>query len=84
MTKRRPTQNDFQHFLYGLGFDWYEVGMMKNYGKKHGDYYKGDNLSDEKKQQLKDKFGKWVEFYKAQAQYAPEQIKQIVLLRSAN
>jgi hypothetical protein len=84
MMKRKPTQYDFQSFLYNIGFRWWEDGQMKNGNKKYGVYWKGDKISDEQKQQLKDKFGKWVEFYKAQAQYAPEQIKPIVLLRSAN
>lgn len=84
MTKRKPTLYDFQSFLYNIGFRWYDNGQMTNDGKKHGEYFKGDRITDEQKQMLKNKFGKWVEFYKAQAQYAPEQIKTIVLLRSQN
>lgn len=82
---RKPTRYEFQSFLYNeLKFSWYETGTLKNKNKKHGEYWKGDSLTDIQKTQLLERFGKWVEFLKAQSQYAPEQIKPLVILRSAN
>jgi hypothetical protein len=83
---RKPTRDTFQAFLYNdLKFSWYQTGIVKNTAnKKYGEYWKGDSLTDIQKKQLVERFGKWVEFLKAQSQYAPEQIKPLVILRSTN
>lgn len=82
---RKPTRYEFQSFLYNdLKFSWHETGIIKNKNKKYGEYWKGDILTDTQKVQLVERFGKWVEFLKAQSQYAPERVKPLVILRSAN
>jgi hypothetical protein len=81
--KRKPTEYEFISTISSIGFRYYESGTMRNKdNSKAGLYLKGDYLTDEQKQKLVDKFGKWVRFFKAQSQYAPESIKPIVLLKS--
>jgi hypothetical protein len=83
MTK--PTQREFLSFAYNIGFRYFEKGTMRNKeGKSNGFYIKGDLTTDEIKQAFKDKFGKWVGFYVAVPEYAPELKKSVILLKNAN
>ncbi len=81
---KKPTHREFLVFNLTLGFRFFESGTMRNKDDKPiGFYVKGDLLSTEMKEAFKNKFGKWVEFYVAVPEYAPELKKSVVLLRNA-
>ena len=80
---KKPTERDFFLFCEEIGFRFYQTGTLKNKdGSKAGLFLKGDFLSDVQKGALVDRFGGWVSFLKARAQYAPESVKPVILLRS--
>lgn len=80
---KKPTEMEFFLFCDKVGFRFYQSGILKNKdGSKAGLFLKGDFLSDEQKSALVDRFGDWVSFLKARAQYAPESVKPVILLKS--
>lgn len=81
--KRKPTEYDFLSFANTINFHYHESGIMRNKdNSKAGMYLKGDSITLEQKQKLVDRFGKWVGFFKSNAQYAPEITKPIIMLKS--
>ena len=82
-SKRKPTYYDFSGFLYTAGFRWHSTGTLTAKDKsKHGEFFKGDFLTDEVREAIKAKFGKWVQFFIAQSEYAPESKKPMIVLLS--
>jgi hypothetical protein len=78
----KPTYYDFVTFAYSIGFRWHSTGTLKSKEGKFGEYLEGDNISDEIKQSMVDKFGKWVSFHISQSQYAPERKRPMMTLLS--
>ncbi len=62
--------------LEAVGFRYHAYGTLttdsKDEGKLKYDFYKGDKLTQEQKEKLKNKFGESVRFFGSSAQYAPE------------
>jgi hypothetical protein len=68
--------------LNTVGFRFYDSGIVKDKNnKKIGDYVKGDVITHEQKVKLHELLGDRVHFMIAQSQYAPEQIKPIVMFK---
>ncbi len=80
-----PKQLTYRDFIYALdavGFRFYDSGIVKdNDNNKIGDYVKGDRITQEQQLQLKELLGDRVHFMLSQSQYAPEQIKPVVMFK---
>jgi hypothetical protein len=81
--KTKPTLNNFSNFLYTAGFRWHSTGKLTSKDKsKYGEFFKGDSITDDLKAAISAKFGKWVKFYVAQSEYAPECKRPMIVLLS--
>lgn len=80
---KRPTTSELVRALDRAGIRYHTTGTLTRNGKKYGEFYKTDRITPEQIETLKAQFGRWIETAKTRAEYAPEQIRPIIIHRSA-
>lgn len=83
--KRKPTHAEFIRAAIAAYIRWHDSGTVthKDDGRKIGSFLKCDHLTEEQRAILAAALGPWVVFRTSRSEYAPEQVRALVILLSA-